>query len=80
MSCCCCLQPASCTASWCRWWRHRHCPCRARWRIDRPPHRAHPRWHAEIIAFPIFQEHDFDPGEEASPWIVEIGQHSKKAL
>jgi hypothetical protein len=36
-------RPASCTPSWCRRRWHRHCLCRARWRIDRSPHRAHPR-------------------------------------
>jgi hypothetical protein len=36
-------RPASCTPSRCHRRRHRHCLCRARWRIDRPPHRAHPR-------------------------------------
>jgi hypothetical protein len=35
-------RPASCTPSWCRRRWHRHCLCRARWRIDRPLHRAHP--------------------------------------
>jgi hypothetical protein len=39
-------RPASCTPSWCRRRRHRHCLYRARWRIDRPPHRGHPRWRA----------------------------------
>jgi hypothetical protein len=34
----------------------------------------------EIIAFPIFHEHDFDPGEEASHRIPEIGQHSKEGF
>jgi hypothetical protein len=34
----------------------------------------------EIIAFPIFHEHDFDPGDEASPRIPEIGQHSKEGF
>jgi hypothetical protein len=39
-------RPASCTPLRCRRWRHRHCPCRARWRIDRPPHCSHTRRHA----------------------------------
>jgi hypothetical protein len=30
-------------ASRCRRRRHRHCLCRARWRIDRTPYHAHPR-------------------------------------
>jgi hypothetical protein len=37
---------ASCTPSRCHQWRHRHCPSRARRRIDKLPHRAHPQWHA----------------------------------
>jgi hypothetical protein len=37
------LRPTSCTPSRCRRWRHHHYLCRARWRIGRPPHRAHPR-------------------------------------
>jgi hypothetical protein len=28
----------------------------------------------EITAFPVFHKHGFDPGEEASPQISEIGQ------
>jgi hypothetical protein len=36
-------RPALCTTSRCRLRQHRHCLCRARWHIDRPPHRAHPQ-------------------------------------
>jgi hypothetical protein len=42
-------RPASCTTSRCHRRQHRHCLCRARWCIDRPPHRAHPRRRADII-------------------------------
>jgi hypothetical protein len=71
------LRPSSCTTSRCRQQRHCHCPCRKRWRIDRPLHRAHPRGAPKIIASPFFHEDGFDPGEEASLRIPEIGQHSK---
>jgi hypothetical protein len=60
-------RPASCTPSWCHRQRHRHCLYRARWRIDRPSRRAHPRRCA-----------GFDSREEASLWIPETAQHSKE--
>jgi hypothetical protein len=46
------LLPALCTPSRCRRWRHHHCLYRARWRIDRPPHRAHPRRRARDHCIP----------------------------
>jgi hypothetical protein len=59
-------RPASCTASRCRRRWHRHCLCRARWRIDRPPRRSHCRRRAGDHYIPVFHEDGFDPGEEAS--------------
>jgi hypothetical protein len=77
---CCRPRPASCTPSRCRQRRHCHCLCRARWRIDRPPHRAHP-WRApEIIVSPVFDEEGFDCREEASLQIPETTQHSKECF
>jgi hypothetical protein len=52
-------RPASCTHSWCRWRRHRHCLYRARCHIDRPPHRAHLGGAPEIIVSPVFDEEGF---------------------
>jgi hypothetical protein len=72
--------PASCTASRCHRSWHRHCLYRARWRIDRPPHRAHPRWVAKIIVSPVFDEEGFDPREEVSLRISETSQHSKECF
>jgi hypothetical protein len=59
---------------------HHHYPYRARWRIDRPPYRAHPRQRARDHWFPVFHEHHFDPGEEASPRILEISQDSNEGF
>jgi hypothetical protein len=52
---CHCLRPASCTPSRCRRRRHRHCLCRARWRIDTPPYRSHPRRRAGDHCIPCVQ-------------------------
>jgi hypothetical protein len=45
---------ASCIASRCRQRRHRHCPYRARWHIDRPPHLAHHQRRAGDHCFSLF--------------------------
>jgi hypothetical protein len=47
-------RPTSCNASRCRQRRHYHCLYRSRWRIDRPPHRAHPRRRARDHCIPCF--------------------------
>jgi hypothetical protein len=74
---CRCPRPASCTPLWCRRWWHRHCLCRAIWRIDRPPHRAHPR---RLIVSHVFDEEGFDSGEETSLRIPKTTQHSKECF
>jgi hypothetical protein len=70
-------RPASCTPLRCHRRRHRHCLCRARWCIDRPSHRAHPRWGAGDHCILVFNEEGFDSREVTSLRIPETGQHSK---
>jgi hypothetical protein len=73
-------RPASCTPSQCHRRRHRHCLCRARWHIDRPPHHPTLGGVPEIIVSHVFDEDGFDPCEEASLRIPETGQHSKECF
>jgi hypothetical protein len=73
-------RPASCTTSWCRRRRYRHRLYRARWHIDRPPHRPPLGGTPEIIVSPVFDDEGFDPREEASLRILETGQHSKECF
>jgi hypothetical protein len=46
--------PTSCTASRCHRRQRCHCLCRARWHIDRLPHRAHPWQRAGDHCIPCF--------------------------
>jgi hypothetical protein len=73
-------RPASCTASWCprRW--HRYCLYRARWRIDRLPHRAHPRRRAGEHCIPYFPWRRLWSRRRSKPRIPEINQHANNAL